>query len=860
MTLSPKQREALKRVADGKFFPSLVKEEDGWHARWRAIGVENGWVDEYVREANLTRLSEDAEDQKHETLHDAWMLALRSRTGLVRWEESACAAFAAELEAWSGNAAEDRAARQGIAFTFAVSRLASDVPAFSVSCPVPKGRRGLKALGQAAYVWGPLVGLRSMSPAPKAGTDPQKAGTDPQTKAGTDPKKTGTDPNSRLTVTITRTEAEDFLRAGARNLHDAGYVVEGVDLAATITASAEIEASSPGDQSSGQSVNPSIRLVVKVAGEPVTADEIRFLLDQGSTLVYFRDHWIEVDRGILKEALRALEKGVGKRTNALGFAMGLGHVGQLELDEVKAHGWLRGLVNELRSASTRVNGEDLPGPRGPGASEQPKGFVGELRDYQKRGVKWLTFLTEHGFGALLADDMGLGKTIQVIAWILNSFEVSRFQVSRFQVSGSKGDKTTRPQDDKISSLQDSKIPEAESVNQTISQSDNRAILIVAPLTLLSNWRHEFAKFAPALKVYVHQGESRHLASGFRRAVAAADVTLTSYNLLVRDYTAFSEIAWRGLVLDEAQAVKNPDTQVARAVRALTPAKRIAMTGTPIENSVADIWSLEEFLNPGFLGDRRSFADRFVKPIAADENSAAGKRLRHALEPFILRRLKSDARIAAELGEKREIREYCELSPEQRRDYETALGDFRAREHAQGDVFALLTELKLICDGAGKLERLCELVGTIFENGESALVFTQYAKVGAWLREELFKRFGRRFPFLHGTLSAAAREAEIAKFNRRGPNLFILSLKAGGFGLNLTKATHVVHFDRWWNPAVENQATDRAHRIGQTKTVFVHLFISSGTLEEHVDVMLEKKSRVAGSVITEAEWLEAAKLD
>ena len=819
MKLSPKQREALKLVADGKFFPTLVKEEDGWHARWRAIGVENGWVDEYVREANVTRLSEDAEEQKHETLHDAWMMALKSRTGLVIWDEGECAAFAAELEEWSGSAAEDRAARQSVVFRFLTSGRET-ASTFCVACEVPKGRRRLKALGQAAYVWGPLVGLRVLN------TETQRHRDTEVLRHGVE----GGEPPS-LCVKISRTEAEDFIRAGARNLRDAGYCVEGVDISASITASVEISDSSQSNNRKSEQSN-SFHLTVRVAGEPVTAEEIRFLLDQGSTLVYFRERWIEVDRGILKEALRALEKGVGKKASALGFAMGLGHVGPLELEEVKAHGWLRGLVNELQSASTRVNGDSSADRMTLGPADPPKGFVGELRDYQQRGVEWLRFLTGHGFGALLADDMGLGKTIQVIAWAL------------------------RLRSCEVEKLRSSRMPEAsQPLNLSTSQ-----LLIVAPLTLLSNWKHEFAKFAPGLKVYVHQGDGRHVASGFKRAVAEADVTLTSYNLLVRDYTEFAEVAWDALVLDEAQAIKNPDTQVARAVRALTPANRIAMTGTPIENSVADIWSIEECLNPGFLGERKAFADRFVKPIAADEGSAAGKRLRHALEPFILRRLKSDRRIAAELGEKREIREYCELTPEQRRDYETALGDFRAHEHAQGDVFALLTELKLICDGAGKLERLCELVESIFASGESVLVFTQYAKVGAWLRDELYKRFGRRFPFLYGGLSAKEREEAIAKFNRHGPGLFILSLKAGGFGLNLTKATHVVHFDRWWNPAVENQATDRAHRIGQTKTVFVHLFISAGTLEEHVDVMLEKKSRVAGSVITEAEWLEAAKLD
>ena len=781
MKLSPKQREALNLVADGKFIPRLVKEDDGWHARWRAVGVDDesvdGWVDEYVRESTMTRLSEDAEDQKHETLHDAWILALRSRSGLVVWDEVECTAFAAELEAWSGNAEDDVAARREVVFTFLTSGEDAVSP-FLVSCDIPKGRRTLRALGQAAYVWPPLVGLKISRLKSKA----------------------------LLALSLSRSEAEDFVRRGARDLRDAGYGVEGVDLTAAITASAEVESDKSGEDAASplsdlklQASN--FKLVVRVAGEPVTAEEIRFLLDQGSTLVYFRDRWIEVDRGILKEALRALEKGAGKNTNALTFALGLGHVGALEIEEVKAHGWLRGLVEELRSASCLPSSVSSP--------SEIAGFTGELRDYQRRGVEWLSFLTGHGFGALLADDMGLGKTIQVIAWVLGK----------------------------------------------------RQVLIVAPLTLLSNWKHEFAKFAPGVKAYVHQGEKRHLASGFRKTVQEADVTITSYNLLVRDYTDFSEVKWDALVLDEAQAIKNPDTQAARAIRALTPPKRIALTGTPVENSVADLWSLEEFLNPGFLGGRKDFAERFAKPIAVDERSAAGKRLRHALEPFVLRRLKSDKEIAAELGPKREVREYCELTAEQRRDYEMALADFRASEHAQGDVFALITRLKLICDGAGKLERLFELVETIFENGESALVFTQYAKVGAWLRDELEKRFARRFPFLHGGLSAAEREAQIQVFQAsKRPSLFILSLKAGGFGLNLTKATHVIHFDRWWNPAVESQATDRAHRIGQTKTVFVHLFISAGTVEEHVDEILERKARVADSVITEAEWLEAAKLD
>ena len=787
MKLSPKQREASQLIADGKFYPYLVKEEDGWHARWRGLASDpslDGWIDEYVREAAMTRLTEDAEEDKHETLHDAWIMALKSRTGLVVWDDAECAAFAAELAAWSGNAQEDKAARAAILLD-----LTTVGETFRLSCAVPRGRAGLKALGQAAYVFGPLRGLRAQK-----GTD-------------------------RLAVDLTRGEAEDFVRRGARDLRDAGYGVTGVDLAAAVTASAEVEAGDAAPASDARTRDVRFKLVVRVAGEPVTADEIRFLLDQGSTLVYFRDHWIEVDRNILKQALRALERGVDKKAHPLAFALGLGHVGKLELEEVVAHGWVRGLVEELKREEGRRKEEG-----GRGDELRLEGFAGTLRDYQREGVAWIRFMTEHGFGALLADDMGLGKTIQTIAW------VCWWKGGKME-GGREGGKVER--------WKGGKVREEEA-------SVSGPILIVAPLTLLANWAHEFAKFAPGLKIYVHQGSMRHLASGFRRAALAADVVLTSYTLLVREQSAFASVDWDGLVLDEAQAIKNPDTQAARAVRALTPAKRLALTGTPIENSVADIWSIEEFLNPGFLGERKAFDERFAKPIAADEHGRAAQRLKHALEPFVLRRLKTDAGIAAELGPKREIREYCELLSAERRAYEAALEDFRAREREQGDVFALLTRLKLICDGDGAAEsgkqlRLFELVEQILANGESALVFTQYARVGAALQAALEKRFGRRVPFLHGALDAARREALVRDFQAsRRPGVFILSLKAGGFGLNLTKATHVIHYDRWWNPAVENQATDRAHRLGQTQTVFVHLFIAAGTVEERVDEILARK--------------------
>ncbi len=752
MRLSPKQREALTLIAEGNIYPDFAKEEDGWHARWRAINVDNFWVDEYVREAAMTPLSEDAEKDRYDTLHDAWMMALRSKTGLVKWNEAECERFAADLKEWHGGAEDVEEVRRALAFTF-------NPPVLAV--PIPKTRSALKALGETTHIFPPIAGM----------------------------KRNG----DKLEVKFTDGEAQGFIRKGALDLKKAGYTIEGSDLAVAITAEAELM---PGEKK-GSVV---AKVVVKVAGEEVTAQEVRFLLEQGSTLVFFRDRWIEVDRNILRQALRVLERGEKPISTPLAFALGIGHIGGLEISKVKAHGWLKGLINELKAAKRLA--EELKK-----AEFKAEGFEGKLRDYQERGVKWIRFLTDHGFGALLADDMGLGKTIQTIAWLLSR-------------------KTHSPN----------------------PRPQPNATLIVAPLTLLSNWKREFQKFAPSLKVYVHHGENRHLGIFFRKYCREADVVLTSYNLLVKDYTPISRFEWDTLVLDEAQAIKNSSTRIAQAVKALTPKYRLALTGTPIENSLSDIWSIEDFLNPGFLGAEKDFKNINLK------------KLRSALEPFVLRRLKSEKSIAAELGEKREIKEYCPLSADERREYETALEEFRVSDRKRGDVFALINTLKLICDGEGKRARLFDLLESIFAAGESALIFTQYAKVGAALKEELERKFSKRFPFLHGGLGVKSREKQIADFNREGPSAFILSLKAGGFGLNLTKATHVIHFDRWWNPAVENQATDRAYRIGQEKDVFVHAFITTGTIEEHVDELLEKKSLLVGGVISEAEWLEAVKLD
>ena len=312
---SPRQRDALALVADGKFYPDLVKEDDGWHARWRALGADNEWVDEYVRGPSVTVLSEDAEDQRYETLHDAWAMALRSRTGLVRWDDAECAAFAAELAEWHGGGREDVEARRALCFSFNAANDPGE-GAFALSCPRPKGRAQYRALGQAVCVWGALRGLRS--------------------------------DGGKIVARLSKGEAEDFVRRGARELADAGYSVSGVDLAAAVAAAAEIDGSAA-DVTRGD--KKGVRLKIKVAGEEVSAEEIRFLLEQNSTLVFFRDRWIEVDRGILREALRALEKADKTKANPLSFALGIGAVGRMEVGEVLADGGILGLLNRL--ATTR---------------------------------------------------------------------------------------------------------------------------------------------------------------------------------------------------------------------------------------------------------------------------------------------------------------------------------------------------------------------------------------------------------------------------------------------------------------------------------------------------------------------------
>ena len=754
--------------------PMLVEQNGKFYARWTHD-------DELMRSRNRSILERP---DRIDSVDDAFLDALRCEDAEVKWKSrDDLADLGRRLAAWRFNPSVSTEDCSNVTFRLSPPQVKSsrrrktdfpeDVPWRLEVVLRSFGGETLRALGAACRVYSPLRGM------------------------------TGS------LMELGQSEAEVFLRTGAPALKAAGYSLEMPEhLAAEISAEAEMLADRRNVKSPAAKTVKA-KITVRVAGEKVSRADIAFLLDQGSSVVFFRGRWIEVDRGILQNALKVLDADGKKMSEreAMSFALGFRRARGLAATRVKGTGWIGKILDELKSGG---NFKVLA---------RPKGFKGELRGYQQRGYSWLKYLTERGFGALLADDMGLGKTVQTIAWLMKRRETA-------------GD---------------------------------RRVLIVAPVSVTMNWMREMEKFAPSLKAMLHQGKERLAGGSFLRAAKKCDVVVTGYPLFVKDFRILADAEFDALVLDEAQIIKNPDTRMAQTARAFPCVDRVALTGTPFENRVTDIWSIEEFLNAGLLGPRSEFVEDFERPIREGGSAPAMAELKKVLAPFLLRRLKNDPDIAAELGEKREVREYCVLSARQRAAYEVALARYanapRDERGGKGHALALLTELKLICDGlgsdgevyGGKAERLLELLESVFDAGESVLVFTQYVKIGERLKALIEKKFARKVPFLHGGLTPSARDAQIAAFNASDkPVAFVLSLKAGGFGLNLTKATHVIHYDRWWNPAVENQATDRAHRIGQARTVFVHLFISHGTLEDRIDRILEQKRMIAGELVVSGE--------
>jgi SNF2 family DNA or RNA helicase len=634
---------------------------------------------------------------------------------------------------------------------------------------------------------------------------------------------------------LTPAEAFVLVRTAANQLRDVGV---GVVLPPSLSGGLasrlglSIEAELP-SQSRGLSLGEGLdwRWELMIGGVTLNLKDLERLAAKRSPLVQHKGAWIELRPGDLKNAERFC---AADPSLSLDEALRLTASDGDTLMRLPVHRFLAG--PRLQAVLEQYHQQKAPDPL-----PAPEGFAGQLRPYQERGLGWLTFLHRFDQGACLADDMGLGKTIQLLAFL-----------QHLKVAGDL----------------------------------KRPVLLVAPTSVLTNWKREAAGFTPELAVREHYGPRRPSnEAALKKALDGIDLLLTSYGLLQRDSELLETINWQGVVIDEAQAIKNPFAKQSQAARDLArPRKqgrfRIALTGTPVENRVSELWALMDFLNPRVLGDEGFFRQRYRLPIERYGDMSSLRDLKARVGPFILRRLKTDKSIISDLPEKVELREWVGLAPEQVKLYRKTVDDSLdaiARAplgQRHGQVLALLTRLKQICNHpalalkegnvengfaarSAKVQRLEEILEEVIEAGDRALLFTQFAEWGHLLQVHLQRRWRQEVPFLSGSSSKSERQAMVDRFQEdpRGPQLFLLSLKAGGVGLNLTRASHVFHIDRWWNPAVENQATDRAYRIGQTNRVMVHKFITSGTVEERIDRMIQEKSKLASEIVGSGEeWL------
>ncbi|MFF4380429.1 SNF2-related protein [Kitasatospora sp. NPDC001547] len=560
-------------------------------------------------------------------------------------------------------------------------------------------------------------------------------------------------------------------------------------------------------------------------GDPLSERELAELAAAKQGLVRVRGTWLEADPAQIAAALAFLadrRDGVLAAPELLRLALDPdATVAGLPVTSVRADGPL---------------GELLAGRAGAApAPELPPDFRAVLRPYQERGLAWLWTMSGLGLGAVLADDMGLGKTVQTLALLASEKAAER--------------------------------PEGAAA----------PTLLVCPMSLVGNWQREAERFAPGLRRYVHHGADRLGAERLAEAVRGVDLVITTYGLVQRDLAALRAIRWRRVVADEAQHIKNTGTAQSRAIRALPVTRhRIALTGTPVENRLAELHAVLDFANPGLLGPAERFKERYAIPVELHRSPERTAELRRRTAPFVLRRVKSDPAVAAELPAKQEMTVWCNLTAEQAGLYQAVVADLLRRVEGirgverRGTVLAAIGKLKQVCnhpaqllhDGSavggrsGKVARLAELLEEALAEGDRTLVFTQYAEFGTMLRPYLERRLGEEVLHLHGGVSRARREELVERFQSPdGPRVFLLSLRAGGTGLNLTAANQVIHLDRWWNPAVEAQATDRAFRIGQRRDVQVRRLVCVGTVEERIDELLAAKRSLAEAVVGEGEhWL------
>jgi SNF2 family DNA or RNA helicase len=573
----------------------------------------------------------------------------------------------------------------------------------------------------------------------------------------------------------------------------------------------------------------------------LTEAEFREIAESQSRLVRVRDRWVAIDPEVLARVQQVMKQIKRRKGMPLREVLELHFLGTTDLEEsvsdasldtsdirmeIELNEHLHQLLEQLNQA-----GAIDPVP-------VPDSFRGVLRRYQVEGVSWMLFLRRFGFGGCLADDMGLGKTIQWITYLLKVKETER--------------------------------PEAPA-------------LLICPTSVIGNWQKELQRFAPDLQVHLHYGPNRGKGDHFTSSIEGADLVITSYALAHLDEQELGTVHWHCICLDEAQNIKNAYTKQSSSIRRLQADHRIAMTGTPLENRLTELWAIYDFINPGYLGSLRSFTQRFVQPIERTKSRELIRQVRRFIQPFLLRRVKNDPAIELDLPDKFEHKTFVSLTVEQAAIYEGIVSvlfselESTSGMERRGIILSTLTRLKQVCDhpalgrtdalpAAGtarsqKMERLLEMVLELRQEGDRCIIFTQFVNMGHLLQAFLEKALREPVPFLHGGTPKQKRDEMIERFQSgltseaSDGGVLILSLKAGGVGLNLTAANHVFHYDRWWNPAVESQATDRAYRIGQTKHVQVHKFITLGTLEERIDEMIESKQGLASEIVGGGEsWV------
>lgn len=544
---------------------------------------------------------------------------------------------------------------------------------------------------------------------------------------------------------------------------------------------------------------------IAIGDEKISMEEFTKLVETSTGLIKFKDKYVLIDKDESKKIFEQIIKANHSKLT------------RLELIHASMSGQLEEYDFNYDEAFANII-KDFSKPL---EVDPPKGLTGELRPYQKTGLKWLWTNIAKGFGCCMADDMGLGKTIQVISLILKMKEDGKLK---------------------------------------------KPVLVVCPTTLMGNWMKELDMFAPDLNAVIYHGSERQLD-------LKHDIILTTYAIMRIDVEELKKQNWSMLIVDEAQNVKNPDTAQTLAVKSIKSDVKIAMTGTPVENRLTELWSIFDFINRGYLGSLKEFQKSYAIPIERFKENSRASKLKMSVSPFVLRRLKTDKNVITDLPEKLVLDDYCYLSKPQAALYEKTLSEMMekisgiAGINRRGNIFKLITALKQICNHprqfiksgesnkelSGKMEKCVSLVQSIVDNGEKTLIFTQYKEMGDILCTVLSDECNINPLFFHGSLSIPQREKLIEDFqNNPESKVMILSLKAGGTGLNLTSATNVIHYDLWWNPAVEDQATDRTYRIGQDKNVMVHRLITLGTFEEKIDEMLKSKKELANLAVYEGE--------